>query len=323
MKKTLPLHKASNILEHYDGRARIVLHHGDALEFVRTLPDKSIKLIFTSPPYNIGKEYETNKSVEKYLKEQKDIVSELHRVLTDDGSLCWQVGSYVKNGEVVPLDILYYDIFKKKKFYLRNRIIWKYGHGLHATKKFSGRYETILWFTKSSKYTFNLDSVRVKAKYPGKTFSKGPKKGLPSGNPKGKNPSDVWEIFLNDWEQDVWDIPNVKANHPEKTNHPCQFPVELVERCVLALSNQGDRVLDPFAGVGSALLATLKHKRKAIACEKEDKYVSETKKRINEFFAGTLKLRAAKPVFQPNSEMKVAQVPKEWKNAGESIYSND
>src|SRR5574341_103019 len=166
----------SKILNHYDGRARIILHHGDALKFIKTLPEKSIKLIFTSPPYNIGKEYETNKPIDKHLKEQDGIVAELYRVLTDDGSICWQVGSYVQNGEVFPLDILYYDIFKKKDFHLRNRIIWKYGHGLHATKKFSGRYETILWFTKSNKYTFNLDPVRIKSKYPGKTFSKGPKK---------------------------------------------------------------------------------------------------------------------------------------------------
>jgi adenine-specific DNA-methyltransferase len=323
MKKKSRSNPASNIIDHYDGRARIVLHQGDALKFIETLPEKSIKLIFTSPPYNMGKEYETNKPIDNYLQEQKGIVAELYRVLADEGSICWQVGSYVQNGEVFPLDILYYTIFKETNFYLRNRIIWRYGHGLHATKKFSGRYETILWFTKSNQYTFNLDSVRIKAKYPGKTFSKGPKKGLLSGNPLGKNPSDVWDIYLNDWEQGIWDIPNVKANHPEKTDHPCQFPVELVERCVLALSDEGDRVLDPFSGVGSTLIAALKNKRKAIGCEKEKKYIAKTKQRINHLLAGTLKLRTAQPVFQPNSFLKVAQVPHEWKNSIDSIYSTD
>ena len=66
----------------------------------------------------------------------------------------------------------------------------------------------------------------------------------------GKNPSDIWEIVLQDWENELWDIPNVKSNHPEKADHPCQYPVELVERCVLALSNKESWVLDPYSGVG-------------------------------------------------------------------------
>lgn len=321
MKKPSKPKKVSKIKKDYDGRARIVLHQGDALKFIKTIPEKTIHLVFTSPPYNMGREYEINKPIEEYLKQQQDIIVELYRVLADEGSICWQVGNYVNNGEVFPLDILYYNIFKENNFQLRNRIIWKYGHGLHATKKFSGRYETILWFTKSKEYTFNLDPVRVKSKYPGKLFSKGPKKGLPSGNPKGKNPSDIWEIFLSDWEQEIWDIPNVKANHPEKTDHPCQFPVELVERCILALTNEGDRVFDPFSGVGSTVIATIKNKRKAIACEKESKYVSTTKERVEQFFNGTIKLRLTKPVFQPTPDLKVAQIPDEWKKSQKSIYS--
>ena len=107
----------------------------------------------------------------------------------------------------------------------------------------------MLWFTKTDSYTFNLDSVRVPSKYPGKTnYKPGKHYGLPSGNPLGKNPSDIWKIVQRDWESALWNIPNVKANHPEKTIHPCQFPIELVERCVLALTNKGDRVLDPFSG---------------------------------------------------------------------------
>ena len=138
---------------------------------------------------------------------------------------------------------------------LRNRIIWHFGHGLHASNRFSGRYETILWFTKSDDYIFNLDNVRIPSKYPGKLHYKGPNKGKPSGNPLGKNPSDVWEILQNDWDNCFWEIPNVKSNHPEKTIHPCQFPIELVERCVLALTNEDSWVLDPFGGVGSTAKA--------------------------------------------------------------------
>jgi len=294
--------------------AEIVLFSGDVSEVVAQVPDNSVALVVTSPPYNLGKEYEDRVSIEQYLKTQAQVIAQLYRVLREDGSICWQVGNFVENGEVYPLDILYYPIFKELGMRLRNRIIWKFGHGLHASRRFSGRYETILWFTKSDRYVFNLDAVRVPAKYPGKRHFKGPNKGKPSGNPLGKNPSDVWEVLVQDWEELVWDIPNVKSNHPEKTIHPCQFPIELVERCVLALTNEGDWVFDPYMGVGSALIAALMHDRRAIGCEKEVVYVEIARQRILDYFNGTLRYRPiGKPVYQPTGKEKVAQIPEEWK----------
>ena len=253
-KASLPPDPMPEISDTFSEEQQIVLHLGDSCDFLKSIPKEKATLIITSPPFNIGKEYETKTSIESYLKQQESVISELARILSDKGSLCWEVGNFVKNSEVYPLDIFYYDIFKKKDLQLRNRIIWHFGHGLHASKRFSGRYETILWFTKSDEYIFNLDSVRVPAKYPGKRHYKGPNKGKPSGNPLGKNPSDIWEFVAQEWEKELWDIPNVKANHPENTIHPCQFPIELVERCVLALTNEDDWVLDPYCGVGSALM---------------------------------------------------------------------
>lgn len=233
-------------------------------------------------------------------------------MLKDNGSICWQVGNYVHKGEVFPLDILFYEVFRLFGFKLRNRIIWHYRHGLHSQKKFSGRYETILWFTKSDRYVFNLDAVRVPSLYPGKTHYKGPRLGQPSGNPKGKNPSDVWEIISKDWASSFWDIPNVKANHPEKTIQPCQFPVELVERCVLALTRKGDRVLDPYAGVGSTLIGAARHGRRALGSEKEYKYYRIALERLHALRQGTLKVRPlGKPVHAPNG--KVAKTPDQWR----------
>ena len=295
--------------------AEAVILPGDCLTSLRKLPAEFAKLIITSPPYNLGKAYEKATELEKYLEELSPVVDELARVLAAEGSLCWQVGNYVENGEVFPLDIFYYGLFKKHGFKLRNRIIWHFEHGLHASKRFSGRYETLLWFTKSDQYTFNLDPVRVPSKYPGKTYYKGDKKGQPSGNPLGKNPADIWKILVQDWETALWNIPNVKANHPEKTLHPCQFPIELVERCVLALTNESDWVLDPFSGVGSALLAALKNNRRAIGCEKEPEYVEIARQRIDDLGAGRLRYRPlGKPVHQPTGREKVAQMPLEWLN---------
>ena len=313
--KSLPLFNAQpEIKECFVTDARVVLYRGDANDFLKTVPDDAVKLIVTSPPYNLGKEYETKVSIRRYLDTQANAIRQLCRILRPDGSICWQVGNFVDHGEVFPLDIYYYDIFKEQGLFLRNRIIWHFGHGLHTSKRFSGRYETLLWFTKSDDYTFNLDSVRVPSKYPGKRHYKGPKRGQPSGNPRGKNPSDVWEIVAQDWETAFWEIPNVKANHPEKTEHPCQFPVELAERCVLALTDENDWVFDPYAGVGSTLIAALKNNRRAMGSEKEEGYVKIAQERVQDYFAGVLKLRPiGRPVHQPSGNEKVAQIPDEWR----------
>ncbi len=311
---SLPLFDApKEIYPAFVAEAEIVLFQGDVNDFVDSLPDGSVKLIITSPPYNLRKAYEDKISIQKYLTAQQRTIARLHRILHPQGSICWQVGNFVEKGEVFPLDIYYYPMFKELGLFLRNRIIWHFGHGLHTQKRFSGRYETILWFTKSENYTFNLDSVRVPSKYPGKRHYKGPNVGKPSGNPNGKNPSDVWEGLAEEWESCFWEIPNVKSNHPEKTEHPCQFPVELVERCVLALTNEGDRVFDPYAGVGSALVAAVKQNRRAMGSEQEADYVNITHERLQAYFNGTLKLRPiGKPVHKPTGKEKVAQIPHEW-----------
>jgi len=300
----------------FSKNSTIVLHNGDVCDLLNSLPDGIAKLIITSPPYNLGKEYETRTSLKKYLKQQKLIIKDLVRVLADDGSICWQVGNYVDKGEVFPLDIYYYDIFKDLNLFLRNRIIWHFGHGLHAKNRFSGRYETILWFTKSDDYIFNLDSVRVPSKYPGKRHYKGPNKGKLSGNPLGKNPSDYWEdIMIQEFESGIMNIPNVKSNHPEKTVHPCQFPIELVERCVLAMTNEDDWVFDPFSGVGSTIIAALRNNRRGMGAEKEKEYINISKDRIKKHFSGDLKIRPlGKQVHKPSGKEKISKVPDEWKN---------
>lgn len=314
---TIPMFKGPAIFDQFDPASQVVLHCGDTLEFLQTVPNDTGKLIITSPPYNLGKEYENKTAIESYLDFQEQVIDQLVRVLRPDGSICWQVGNFVEDSEVVPLDTLYYPHFKKHGLKLRNRIIWRFNHGLHASKRFSGRYETILWFTKSDTYTFNLDSVRIPSKYPGKRHFKGPNRGLPSGNPLGKNPSDVWEFVAKEWDEELWEIPNVKANHPEKTIHPCQYPIELVERCVLALTNEDDWILDPYCGVGSALLAALKQNRKAAGVDKEQEYITIAKQRIEDFYTGKLKYRPlGKPVYEPTGREKISKIPPEWKENG-------
>lgn len=281
----------------YQPENRVTIYLGDCMDFLATLPDESVQLVVTSPPYNIGKEYETTLDIDAYVAQQRGIIDECVRVLRPEGSLCWQVGNYVNNGEIIPLDVLLYDSFKQNGLKMRNRIIWHFGHGLHCSNRFSGRYETVNWFTKSDEYVFNLDAVRVPQKYPGKKHFKGPKKGQYSGNPKGKNPSDVWEI------------PNVKSNHVEKTEHPCQFPIALVQRLVLALSNEDDLVLDPFLGVGTTAAAALLNGRRAAGAELVEKYYRIAVMRVREAMAGTLRVRPDRPVYEPPPTLSLAQNP--------------
>lgn len=261
----------------------------DNLGYMRQLPNESMHLIVTSPPYNLGKPYEVRRSQERYIEEQVACITEAVRLLHPKGSICWQVGNHVQNGEIFPLDIILYPLFKDAGLQLRNRIVWTFGHGLHCKKRFSGRHEAILWFTKTNEYTFNLDPVRIPSKYPEKKYFKGPRKGSISSNPLGKNPGDVW------------DIPNVKSNHVEKEDHPCQFPVGLVERLVLALTHEGESVLDPYIGAGSTAVAALKNGRNAYGCDLEREYVDIALERIQKLRTGTLRTRPMnKPIYDPS-----------------------
>ncbi|OGJ63198.1 DNA methyltransferase [Candidatus Peribacteria bacterium RIFCSPLOWO2_12_FULL_55_15] len=299
------------ITPHYERDSDVVLYHGDRLELMRSLPEKSVKLVVTSPPYNIGKEYEKRQDLETYLAAQEETIRECVRVLADDGSICWQVGNHIaKDGEVFPLDALIYQIGKKLGLKLRNRIVWHFGHGLHCTKRFSGRHETIVWFTKNDNYTFNLDPVRVPQKYPGKrNYKQNGNHGQLSCNPLGKNPADVWEI------------PNVKNNHPEKTIHPCQFPIELIERLVLSMTNESDIVLDPYLGAGSAICAAVLHNRRGFGSDIMKEYLDVAKERIAEAANGTLQKREmGKPVYRPTENTKLAQIPEEFEQARENLF---
>jgi adenine-specific DNA-methyltransferase len=282
----------------FDRDADIILYQGDCRDLLRQIPAGMVKLVVTSPPYNIGKPYEKRIDLNVYVEQQREVIGECVRILGEKGSICWQVGNYVSNDSIMPLDIVLYPVFQSLNLVLKNRVIWHFEHGLHCKKRFSGRYETILWFVKGSDYTFNLDPLRVPQKYSGKKYYKGPKVGQPSCHPLGKNPGDIWLI------------PNVKHNHVEKTIHPCQFPVELIERLILALTDEGDWVFDPFMGVGTTAIAAAIHGRKAIGAEIVPEYTEVARKRIHDAEEGTLRIRPMdRPVYDP-SNLIVSKPPK-------------
>jgi len=289
------------IRSHYSKKADVTLFHGDCIEFLDELPKESARLIVTSPPFNIGKEYEKKLPLKQYLKNQTLVITKCYEKLARNGSICWEVGNYIDGGRIVPLDLLLFPIFEQLDLSMRGRIIWHFSHGLHCSNRFSGRHESIMWFTKSDDYVFNLDAVRVPQKYPGKKHFKGPNKGQYSSNPVGKNPGDVWII------------PNVKYNHVEKTEHPCQFPVELVERLILSLTNKNDLVVDPFMGVGTTAVAAIRRKRRAAGADLVERYIEIARERVRKAARGELQVREMNtPIFEMKKGSSLIQQPKEF-----------
>lgn len=298
--------KKLTIRKRYAKENDLTLFHGDCLDLLKQIPDNSAQLVITSPPYNVGKPYEKKESLESYVELQRLVIAEAVRITRDGGSICWQVGHHV-NGhrQVFPLDLLLHPLFQSysssNEVYLRNRIIWHYEHGLHCKHRFSGRHETILWYTKGKKYIFNLDEVRVPQKYPGKRGHKGANRGKYTGNPLGKNPGDVW-IF-----------PNVKSNHIEKTEHPCQFPVELPERLIRALTGPGDLVVDPFMGSGTTAVAAVLNHRRVAGADLVSEYVELARKRTMQAARGKLRYRLSHtPIYVLAANTPLRTVPEEF-----------
>ena len=269
---------------------RAVLYRGDCRRLLQSVPDSSIDLTITSPPYCMGRPYEDRQAtVEDFVSAHEEILPEIVRVTKPTGNICWQVGYHVtKSRKVTPLDSLVHGIADQLGLGLRNRIIWAFGHGLHSRRRFSGRHEVVMWYTLSDDYYFDLDSVRIPHKYPGKKATCGPRKGQPSGNPKGKNPEDVWQI------------PNVRANHVEKTDHPCQFPIGLAQRLVRAMSPLGGLVLDPFAGTAATGAAALIEGRSFVGAEIDPSYCEIADDRLRQAVEGNLAIR---DVNEPSAKL--------------------
>jgi adenine-specific DNA-methyltransferase len=242
---------------------------GDCLALLHDLPDDSVDLIVSSPPYNLGKEYEAKRALAVYLEEQTTVLRECSRILKQTGSIFWQVGAFSDSGMLIPLDIRFFPILESVGLIPRNRIIWARQHGLHASRKFSCRHETILWFTKSDQYVFNLDAIRVPQKYQNKKYYQGDRKGELSCHPDGKNPGDIW-LFRN-----------VKHNHEEQTIHPCQFPEDLIARIVLSTTVPGAIVLDPYMGAGTVAVVARDYGRHFLGAETNPQYHQVAMRRLS------------------------------------------
>lgn len=252
-------------------REGVAIYQKDCMQAMKEIPDELIDLTITSPPYNIGKEYEELAELDDYLGWCKDWIEEVHRITVDNGTFWLNIGYLEVEGKglAVPISYLLWD---KTPFYLLQEVVWNYSAGVACRKRFSPRNEKLLWFVKDPKsYVFNLDDVRdPDVKYPNQK-----KNGKLRCNPLGKNPSDVWQISKV--------TSGKKRSSPERTPHPAQFPVALVERMLKSSSNAGDLVLDPFMGSGSTAECALKNGRYVIGFELKSEYIGYAESRINQY----------------------------------------
>jgi adenine-specific DNA-methyltransferase len=239
----------------------ITLFEGDCLDLLPLLPRNSFDLVITSPPYNIGKEYERERSVKAYLSWCERWLKEIARVTKPTGSFWLNLGylPLPDQGKAVPIAYLLWD---RIPMYLVQEIMWHYGAGVAASRSFSPRNEKFLWYVKSpTDYVFNLDAVRdPNVKYPHQK-----KNGKLKCNPLGKNPSDVWHFPKVTSGQD--------RSSTERTPHPAQFPIRVIDRIVKACSNPGAQILDPFMGSGTVAEAALRNGRKGMGIEIRPDYV--------------------------------------------------
>lgn len=249
------------------------IYCADCLTALKKMPAELIALTVTSPPYNIGKEYEEPLPLEEYLEWSELWMKEVYRVTRPDGAMWLNLG-YVEipqQAKAVPLPYL---LWNRSPFYLIQEVVWNYGAGVASRKSLSPRNEKLLWYVKSpDSYTFNLDPIRdPDVKYPHQK-----KNGKLRCNTIGKNPSDVWQIAKVTSGKD-------RAS-PERTAHPAQFPLDLVDRIVLGFSHPGELVLDPFIGSGTVAVSCLAHGRRVIGIEVQPAYCELAARRIEQLLA--------------------------------------
>jgi len=265
------LSKIKNILGNpYFETNNFLLYNADCITCMKKLNEEknTINLTITSPPYNIGKEYEKIMPVKDYVNWCQEWIKQIHNITDKNGAFLLNIGylEIPEKGNAVPISYLLWD---KTPFYLMQEIIWNYGAGVACKHKLSPRNEKILWFIKNKdNYVFNLDEIRDKdVKYPNQK-----KNGKLRCNTLGKNPSDVWQIAKV--------TSGTNRASKERTIHPAQFPIDLIERIVNGFSKKEDLILDPFMGSGTTAEVALKNNRLVIGFETNKKYCDEIIKRI-------------------------------------------
>lgn len=253
----------------------------DAVKVLRDIPDSSIQLILIDPPYNLDLDYWD--TFENYLEWAKTWLDEIHRILTDSGN-CVIFGGFqfqdLKKGDL--LEILHYTRHSTKLRFV-NLVVWYYKNGMSAHRFFANRHEEAIWLSKTNKYYFDLDAVRIPFDEETKILYKKDKRLNPESVDKGKNPTNVWEIN------------RLNGNSKERVGHPTQKPVEIIRRFVRGLSFPGSIVLDFFAGSGTTGRVCIEEGRNSILVDSDHK--------LNKYFQKHL-MQIGDNFFKPYDVLK-------------------
>jgi site-specific DNA-methyltransferase (adenine-specific) len=238
---------------------KLELLEGDAISLLKKINTNSVDVVIADPPYNLGKDYGNNhdqKTFDEYMEFSRNWIKEARRILKDTGTI------YIFMG-VRFISYLYSLLEEEYNFIFNSWITWHYTQGLGKTKGFSPRHDDILMFTKTDEYKFILDEIRIPQKYYRSV-----------NNMRGANPGDVWMFS------------HVHYCNKNRQNHPTQKPEGLVERMVLASSEEGDMIVDPFSGSGTTLRVCQQLNRNCIGIELNPEYVQLTKERLEQHFSG-------------------------------------
>lgn len=280
--------KSSLGVPYYENE-HVLIFNKECVSGMNLIESEIFDLIVTSPPYNIGKEYEKNLPIDEYIKWTKEWVNAVYSVTKPEGAFLFNLGyvSYSSKAKAIPLPYLIWNVVP---FFLIQEIVWNYGAGVAGRKFLSPRNEKWLWYVKDEhQYTFNLDDIRdPDVKYP-----KQKKNGKLRCNTLGKNPSDVWQIAKVTSGTD--------RSSPERTSHPAQFPTDLIDRVIKGFSNPGDLILDPFMGSGSTAVSAIKNGRKSVGFEIREDYCEIIARRIDYMLAEEEQRKAQLSLFGENA----------------------
>ena len=232
---------------------------GDALKVLPTWPEGCVDLVFADPPFNIGYDYDRyddNRPPQEYLDWTERWIDACLRVLKAEGTI------WIAIGDEYAAEIR---VRMRSRATLRNWVVWHYTFGQNCKRKFNRSHTHLFYFVKDPKrFTFNADAVRVPSARQTTYNDK-------RANPKGKLPNDVWTFS------------RVCGTFRERVGwHPCQMPVELLERIVLACSRPGEVVLDPFAGSGTTLVAAARNDRRWVGVELSEDYARRATCRVRQ-----------------------------------------
>ena len=238
---------------------------GNSIEWLKSLPPESVDLIFADPPYNIKKaDWDNFESQEEYIKWSMQWIEPASRLLKPQGSL------YICGFSEILADLKH----PASKYFKSCRwIIWHYKNKANLGNDWGRSHESILHMRKSKDFKLNIDNIRIPygehtLKYPSHPQAETSQYG------NGKNVEHIWEPNpLGAKPKDVLEIPTTNNGMQEKTPHPTQKPEELLRKIILASSNEGDLILDPFCGSGTSPVCAEQLRRKWMACDLSSEYL--------------------------------------------------